>query len=106
MNPSQKISFENTAVAFASRSDAELRKMYVLFATMNSNFLVKTGGPLLEAAFKLHLPVKFLVKPTIFQQFCGGETIEECNGAIDKLADSHIGTILDYSVEGEGNEKS
>ena len=47
MNPSQKISFNNTAVAFADRSDAELRKMYVLFATMNSNLLVKIGGPIL-----------------------------------------------------------
>jgi proline dehydrogenase len=106
MNPSQKISFDNTAVAFASKSDAELKKMYVLFATMNNNFLVKTGGPLLETAFKWHLPVKFLVKPTIFQQFCGGETIEECTPAINKLGESHIGTILDYSVEGEGDEKS
>ncbi|HSI90440.1 MAG TPA: proline dehydrogenase family protein, partial [Adhaeribacter sp.] len=106
MNPSQKVSFDNTAIAFASRSDAELRKMYWLFATMNSNFLVKTGGPLLETAFKLHLPVKFLVKPTIFEHFCGGETIAECTTAINKLAESHIGTILDYSVEGEGNEKS
>src|SRR5688572_10892956 len=100
MNPSQKVSFEDTAVAFASRSDAELRKMYWLFNAMNSNFLVKTGGPLLETAFNFHLPVKFLVKPTIFQQFCGGETISECTEAINKLAESHIGTILDYSVEG------
>ena len=106
MNPNQKVSFDNTAVAFASKSDAELRKMYVLFATMNNNFLVKTGGPILEKAFKWHLPVKFLVKPTIFQQFCGGETIEECTSTIKKLGESHIGTILDYSVEGEGNEKS
>ena len=106
MNPSQKVSFDDTAVAFASRSNTELKKMYWLFATMNNNFLVKTGGPLLETAFKLHLPVKFLVKPTIFQQFCGGETIEECTATINKLAVSHIGTILDYSVEGEGDEQS
>jgi len=106
MKPSQKVSFDDTAVAFASKSDFELKKMYWLFASMNNNFLVKTGGPLLETAFKLHLPVKFLVKPTIFEQFCGGETIEECTPTIKKLGESHIGTILDYSVEGEGNEKS
>lgn len=106
MKPSQKVSFDDTAVAFASKSDFELQKMYWLFATMNNNFLVKTGGPILETAFKWHLPVKFLVKPTIFQQFCGGETISECTPTINKLAESHIGTILDYSVEGEGNEQS
>ena len=47
------------------------------------------------------LPVKGLIKNSIFKQFCGGETIEECQPTIEKLADSHIGTILDYSVEGK-----
>jgi proline dehydrogenase len=30
------ISFEDTRVAFASKSDAQLRKMYALFAAMNN----------------------------------------------------------------------
>ena len=47
------------------------------------------------------LPVKGLIKDSIYKQFCGGETIEECQPTIEKLADSHIGTILDYSVEGK-----
>jgi len=106
MNPDKFISFDDTAIAFASKSDAELLKMYALFATMNNNFLVSTGGNLVQKAFRWNLPLKFLIKPTIFQQFCGGETLLECNAAIQKLAASHIGTILDYSVEGENNENS
>jgi proline dehydrogenase len=51
MKPSQKVSFDDTAVAFASRSNTELRKMYWLFATMNNNFLVKTGGPTFRNCF-------------------------------------------------------
>jgi proline dehydrogenase len=42
-----------------------------------------------------------LIKASIYEQFCGGETIEECEGVINKLAASHIGTVLDYAVEGK-----
>ncbi len=100
------VSFEDTAVAFASKSNAELRKMYGLFAAMNSNVLVKTGGGLMKTALKWNLPVKFAIKHTIFSQFCGGETIAECLPVIEELGRYHIGTILDYSVEGEGSDQS
>lgn len=101
------VSFDNTAVAFASKSDAELRKMYALFASMNNNTLVKTGGGLMKTALKWNLPgTKFLIKNSIFRQFCGGETIKECIPAIAELGRYGIGTILDYSVEGEGSDKS
>jgi proline dehydrogenase len=106
MNPVPKISFDNTAIAFASKSDAELYKMYLLFKSMNSNTFVKVGGGLLNTALNLHLPVKFLIKPTIFKHFCGGENLQEAERAIHELGQYNIGTILDYSVEGEGNEKS
>jgi proline dehydrogenase len=106
MNCERKVSFDDTAVAFAAKSDAELLRMYTLFAAMNNNQLVKTGGTLVQRAFKWGLPVKFLVKPTIFRHFCGGENLLECNEAIQKLGEANIGTILDYSVEGENNENS
>lgn len=106
MSPATKVSFDNTAIAFASRSNAELYKMYLLFKSMNSNTLVKIGGGLLNTALNLHLPVKFVVKPTIFRHFCGGENLHEAERAIKELGDYHIGAILDYSVEGEGNEES
>ncbi|MDF7810297.1 proline dehydrogenase family protein [Hymenobacter sp. YC55] len=101
------VSFDDTAVAFASKSDAELRKMYALFASMNNNTLVKTGGGLMKTALKWNLPgTKFLIKNSIFRQFCGGETIKECIPVIAELGRYGIGTILDYSVEGEGSDKS
>ncbi|MBC5993558.1 proline dehydrogenase family protein [Pontibacter cellulosilyticus] len=106
MNPITNVSFDDTAVAFSSKSDAELYKMYLLFKSMNSNSFVKLGGTLLNTAINLHLPVNFIIKPTIFNHFCGGETIEESERAIKELSKYNIGTILDYSVEGEGNDKS
>ena len=101
------ISFEDTRVAFASKSDAQLRKVYALFAAMNSGSLVKTGSGLMKAALKWNLPgTKFLIKHSIFEQFCGGETIAECRAVTAELGKYNIGTILDYSVEGEGSDRS
>ncbi|MBC6988370.1 proline dehydrogenase family protein [Hymenobacter sp. BT491] len=101
------ISFEDTAVAFASKPDFALRKMYALFAAMNNNTLVKAGGGLMKVALKWHLPgTKALIKNTIFSQFCGGETIKQCVPVVEELGRYNIGTILDYSVEGEGSDKS
>ncbi len=101
------ISFDNTQIAFAAKSDAQLRKTYGLFAAMNNNGLVKTGSGLMQAALKWGLPgTKFLIKHSIFEQFCGGETITECRPVVAALGRYGIGTILDYSVEGEGNDAS
>jgi len=105
--PVAPLSFEDTRIAFEAKSDVELRKMYALFAAMNNGSLVKTGGGLMKAALKFSLPgTKFLIKNSIFKQFCGGETIQECKPVIAELGKYHIGTILDYSVEGTGNDQS
>ena len=53
----------------------------------------------------LHLPIKGLIKKTIFRQFCGGETISECDKRITDLSHYGIGTILDYSVEGKTGDE-
>ena len=52
----------------------------------------------------MHLPIKNILRSTIYEQFCGGETIRECESTIQLLASSGIGTILDYSIEGEDDE--
>ena len=100
-----KLNFQDTKTAFADKSDAELAKKHWLFKLMNSPFLTNFGTKATELALKLRLPIKGLVKQTIFKQFCGGETIEECQPTIEKLGNSHIGTILDYSVEGKSADE-
>ncbi|MFL0681939.1 MAG: proline dehydrogenase family protein [Algoriphagus aquaeductus] len=100
------ISFENLEVAFASKSDAELRKMYLIFATLNNNLISDLGIGLANLAFKLKLPVKGIMKKTMFGHFCGGETISESIEACRKLAKYGVHSILDLSVEGKGDEES
>lgn len=99
-----KIDFQDTATAFADKNNAELKRKYEMFKLMNSPFLNSLGTTIADFFLKLHLPVTKIIKGTVFRQFCGGETIEECQPTIEKLGESNIGTILDYSVEGKSSE--
>ena len=105
MNLQRSVSFENTSIAFASKSDTALRKMHFLFRVMNYPLLVNLGTNFLKIALKLRLPVKPLVKRTIFELFCGGESVEDCREKSLELNKYGIGTILDYSVEGTEHEE-
>lgn len=99
------LSFENTEIAFQGKSSADLNRAYWLFKMVASNTLVKIGTPITNFALRVGLPVKGIIRNTIFKHFCGGETIEGCERMIKTLSDKHVGTILDYSVEGEETEK-
>jgi proline dehydrogenase len=99
------LSFENTEIAFRHSSNNDLKRAYWLFRMININFLVKIGPPVTNFAMKIGLPIKSLIKATIFKHFCGGETISECDSTIKNLYAGGVGTILDYSVEGEDEEQ-
>ncbi|MES2778268.1 MAG: proline dehydrogenase family protein [Bacteroidota bacterium] len=99
------LSLENTEIAFRSKSNSDLQRSYYLFKAIGYNWLVKMGPPLVEAAFKIHLPITGIIKATVFKQFCGGETINDCVPTMKHLHDYGIGSILDYSVEGKEEEK-
>lgn len=99
------ISFDNTEVAFASKSQADLNRSYMLFKFVSNPTIVKVGEKATKLALKLNLPVKGIIKATVFRQFCGGENITESLQTVDQLGKSNIGSILDYSVEGNESEK-
>lgn len=99
------ISFDNTEIAFRSKNKQDLQRAYLLFKIIGAPSIVKLGKVLTPLALKLHLPIKGLIKKTIFKQFCGGESIQECDHTIEQLAAFGIGTILDYSVEGKTKEE-
>jgi proline dehydrogenase len=106
MKTKPNISFDNLEVAFASKSDTQLQKMYFIFAAMNNNTLVRYGVKLANLAFQLRLPINGIMKSTMFGHFCGGENINDCYSSVQKLGQYNVKSILDYSVEGEGDEKS
>lgn len=105
MEQQLSLSFGNTAIAFEHKSGKALRKANFLFSNIGKPWLVKLGAFLTPLAFKLHLPVKGLIRATIFDQFCGGETLEEAVEAAETLGKFGVGVVLDYSVEAvEGEE--
>ena len=87
------IDFNNLKIAFADKSNADLNRAYLLFIGMSNPFFSKLLKGLSKFALKLHLPIKPVIKATVYKQFCGGETIEQSQVTIDKLWESKIGTI-------------
>lgn len=98
------VSFENTEIAFKSKTNIELNKAWWLFRFIGNNQLVKLTKPFAGIAVKIGFPFRYMIKHTIFQHFCGGETIRDCEETIAHLASFDVHTILDYSVEGKESE--
>lgn len=99
------LSFDCTEVAFKGKSDADLGRSVVLFRILSKPALVQWGSKLASLSLKLGLPVKGLIKNTIFKQFVGGETRDSSINTIKWLADRKVGSILDYSVEGKETDQ-
>lgn len=105
MEQSIKLSFQNTETAFARMSDAQLRKSRLIFSAMKLPWLVKATSAVAIPSLRLGLPVRGLIRSTVFSQFCGGETLAEAVSTAASLEKYSVGCILDYGVEaaeGEG----
>ncbi len=103
--PSTTISFEDTSLAFAYKSNGQLKKAHFLFSQMGNPFFLKLGLKLMPLAIKFKFPfIKSIIKATIFQQFVGGETLEETVSVANELEKYNVKVILDYGVEGGEGE--
>lgn len=98
------VDFDELEIAFRAKTDEALKKRHFIFSTMQWPWLVKIGTSLTKFALAARLPVKGLIKSTIFDIFCGGETLDGCQRSSNELAAFGIGAIFDYSVEGEKSE--
>lgn len=96
--------FNNTADAFALKSDTELDRAYFLFKMIASQPLVRIGTAVTNFALNLHLPVEGLIRATVFDHFCGGTTEEDCLPVVDKMYTKGVSSVLDYSVEAKEEE--
>lgn len=101
-----RVQFDDTGTAFSYKSNQQLRKANLIFTLVNNPVVSAIATRLARLALKLRLPgVKTIIRNTIFEHFCGGETIEESSKTIATLGKFNVGTILDYSVEGEKTEQ-
>lgn len=100
------ISFENTQNAFAYKSTKALKSAKLLFGFMGYPKLVQLGTNLVPALLKAGLPIKGIIRNTIFKQFVGGETLAETIPVAQMLAEHNVDVILDYGVEGKEGEEN
>ena len=99
------LDFTDTRTAFSVKSDRDIRRALFMYKMISYPWLVKIANPMIRFASAIRFPINWIVKPTVYAQLCGGETIEECAPVIDKLMEGNVYSILDYSVEGSEEEK-
>ena len=97
--------FENIEVAFKDKTNKDLNRAYILFKSISNPFFSKIATKLIKGAIFFKIPIDGIVKKTIYKHFCGGTTIKDSTSTINKLWDSKIGTILDFSSEGKATKK-
>ena len=100
------VNFDDTKITFRSKSLRELEVSNVIFSIINRPLIVFMGAAIIKWALHFRLPIKGLIKATLFDQFCGGESIQGCEKKINQLNTLNVKTILDYSVEGQEKEQS
>lgn len=100
------IKLNNTEVAFRYKSTFQLKKARIMFKLVARTWVVKFSKWATKFALFFRIPLRPFVKPTIFSQFCGGETIDECDKVVKNIGKYKVGSILDYSVEGAEDKKA
>ena len=100
------LSLDNTQIAFAYKSTAELKRARFLFTVIQSPIIVSLATKLTPALMNSGLPVNGLIRSTIFNQFVGGETLEETARVAKQLGAYGVQVILDYGVEAKEGEEN
>lgn len=95
------LDFNNLEVAFSSKSKSELKNAYLLFNTIKRPGMVKFLKGASNLALKIKFPIGWAVKPTLYKQFVGGETLQDCEKTISHLKRFNVKSTLDFSAEGE-----
>jgi proline dehydrogenase len=104
MDTGVKLDFKNTENAFSYKSDKQLKKSLWLFRMMNNKALVSIGSMLTPLALKLNLPfVQSILKSTIFQQFVGGQNLQDTQSVIQLLHKYKTLAVLDYGAEAKSS---
>ena len=98
--------FDDTQVAFKMKKNFHLYNAIFLFNIITRKLLVTVFTNLTLLMLKMKLPVKWILKRTIYKHFCGGIDLIECQKIISGMHSMNVHSILDYSVEGQKNELS
>jgi proline dehydrogenase len=92
---------EDLETAFKYKSNLELRFTYYVYRLLQFPRLLRMFTKLTNLVIKRDLPVKFLIKKTVFKIFCAGENLDEAFDLVKKLDGYAVHSVLDYVSEGE-----
>ena len=106
MNVSMNISLENTQNAFAYKTTADLKKARFLFSAIQSPLVASIATKLTPILMKSGFPINGILRSTVFNQFVGGETLEESARICKQLGAYKVQVILDYGVEAKEGEEN
>tara|TARA_A100001015_G_scaffold3908_1_gene5147 strand:- start:1073 stop:2245 length:1173 start_codon:yes stop_codon:yes gene_type:complete len=91
--------FNDTETAFKLKSRIKLFNAKFLFIVITKKILVSILTKSTLFLIKLKFPIKWALKGTIYNHFCGGINYDECKKTISELKSLGVNSILDYSVE-------
>jgi proline dehydrogenase len=100
------ISLENTQNAFAYKTTADLKKARFLFSAIQSPLIASIATKLTPILMKSGFPINGILRSTVFNQFVGGETLEESARVCKQLGAYKVQVILDYGVEAKEGEEN
>jgi proline dehydrogenase len=100
------LSLNNTQNAFAYKSNTDLNKAKWLFTVIQNPWIVSLGTRFTPLLMKSGLPINGIIRSTIFNQFVGGETLEESARVTKMLGSYGVQVILDYGVEAKEGDAS
>lgn len=94
-----ELNFNEPGIAFSDKSNKELTRTLLLFRLMKEKRMVTAGNKIISFTIKIGIPVSWALEPTIYKQFAGGKTMNDCLLIVHKLQNYNIKSVLDYSVE-------
>lgn len=97
---------DDLETAFRYKTDSELSVAKLVYGLIRFPWLVKVFSFLTLAALKLGLPMKRLLRNTIFKVFIAGETLEQAILTLRRLQAFQVHVVLDYVAEAEQSEKA
>lgn len=100
------INLEDLETAYGYKSNKELKFTYFIFKILQNQKLVKLLIACTNGILKYNLPLKFMIKKTVFNVFCAGEDIDDAFSKIKYLEQFKVRSVLDYVSEGENSEET
>ena len=84
---------------YPNKTIDELKSSLLLFYLLESSAIVLIALQIWKILNFFKIPLKPLISLTGYNQFCAGETIEECNHVAEKLERYGVYSVFDYNIE-------